>query len=867
MEPQQAIQPYGAPAYEAKALPFQPPARVLGRNGELAAIYSLVRNGAAALLWGPPGAGKSTLASVVASAYLGGKQGGVLWLNAPDDNLDHLVARIGRAFGADTFSPALGDRARHVKAARALLTKNRPLVILDGILDLGLARDFVQSCAVDIPLILTADEDGAGPWTTVELRPLSDSDAQETFRYYSGLREAAHQPDIAGLCRALDGLPLTVELAARLAAVDDLAPAEILNLLPAGKRDSLEAVLAILFNRLNPAVQGVALVLAAAYAATATTELIASLSNVPADRVAPLMRQLILRGLARETRAHTQRAFALHEAVQRYALARLRSAQKLPALEMRTLETVIGYAGRHAADGDGLAAEIDNVLAAAAYATSHGQNDALRRLIAIFEDDAADFVQERGFQPELEELRNLLRLAEAESPGEKAAPAPVKAETRPAPPESGPGVSPHALPATPPPPAEATMPVALRPSAEETRAVASTETLQAITPETALSPVDSDALATPILPPPGDETLPALVTPPPAAPEAPPTLSTEEVTLFSLDTLHAQLDEARLAGDQAREAPILQTIGRYHLDHEEPAGADEAYRNALIIFEQRGDRDGQISTLDALAGLALGRGDTEQALDYAQRGVKLAEEVGDTARLGHLLMTLAEAQAARGLPALDTYARAVEALRTAEDWDNVGVALERLGDLYMAHGQSREALMMLEQALTIFHRQNMLDHEVSTLIKVGSAYAGQGLGPLAHEFLERAVFLARESFNRAGEARALAAIAALHRAANETEDLKRRLRQALYAAFLAGDSAQRAAYARELGLMMVDDTRTLAQAVELLREASASDPADTEVRRLLQRAETRLQRLTTAGSAPPPAEGPALEYAAHAYSV
>ena len=128
MEPQQALQPYGAPANEAKALPFQPPARVIGRNGELATVYSLSRSGAAALLWGPPGAGKSTLAAVVASAYLGGKQGSVLWLNAPDDNLDHLVARIGRAFGADTFSTALGDRARHIKAARSLLTKNRPLV-------------------------------------------------------------------------------------------------------------------------------------------------------------------------------------------------------------------------------------------------------------------------------------------------------------------------------------------------------------------------------------------------------------------------------------------------------------------------------------------------------------------------------------------------------------------------------------------------------------------------------------------------------------------------------------------------------------------------------------------------------------------
>lgn len=414
-----------------------------------------------------------------------------------------------------------------------------------------------------------------------------------------------------------------------------------------------------------------------------------------------------------------------------------------------------------------------------------------------------------------------------------------------------------------------TLPVALRPSAEETRVVASTQTLQTITGETALTPVEveDDSQATPILPELGDATLPALVVAPPAAPEVPPGMSTEEVTLFSLDSLHAQLEEARQAKDQAREAPILQTIGRYHIDHDEAAGADEAFRHALTIFEARDDRDGQASTLDALATLALGRGDTEKALDYAQRGVKIAEVLGDQARLGHLLMSLAEAQAARRLPAMDTYTRAIETLRNAEDWDNVGVALERMGELYMSQGQSREALMMLEQALTIFHRQNMLDHEVATLIKVGNAYAGQGLGPLAHEFYDRAVFLARESFNRAGEARALAAIAALHRASNETDNLKRHLRQALYAAFLADDPTQRASYARELGLMMVDDTRTLAQAVELLREASASDPSDTEVRRLLQRAETRLQRLIAAGSAPPPAQGAALEYAALAYSV
>jgi tetratricopeptide (TPR) repeat protein len=398
----QAIIPHEAPIRERKALPVQPPTQVIGRNRELGQIHLALKAGSAVFLSGGAGIGKTALAAVLANASLAAP-GGVLWFTGYEDDYTTLIARVARAYGVSDLN---------AEQVRALLQKNRPLIVIDGLLDLDAARHFVQQCAKGIPMLLVDTQGGAGPWTPLELQPLSLDDSHTLFRTFSGTNAS---PDIEALCRVLGGYPLTIELAARQTVTEGLTPAELLASLPTSTgSDGSQAVLAIAFKRLQAAVQGMLLVLSALPTGSAGAELLADISNVPPANVVPLLRQLVSRGFVREWANYGQLAYTVHEVVQRYSVGWLKNYNRLVPLEGKALDSVIAYTERHARDTAQdqarLAAEMPNVLAFAAYATDSGKPELLYRLINAISDKAGTFVTGRGFRPELQQMQQLASL-------------------------------------------------------------------------------------------------------------------------------------------------------------------------------------------------------------------------------------------------------------------------------------------------------------------------------------------------------------------------------------------------------------------------------------------------------------------------
>ncbi len=926
MDTQQTFAPHGAPIRNAKLLPVQPPGQVIGRNRELASMHVTLKVGSSVFLSGPSGIGKTALAAMLATAYIASNPGGVLWFSVLEDDVELLIARVGRAYGVNALTVSGEDWSNSVEIIRALLEKNRPLIVLDGLIDLDAAREFVRSCAVKVPTILTNELSAAGPWTPLDLEPLSEADSQALFRFYSGLQDTLYTADIEGLCKFLGGNPLAIELAARQVTVEDRTPAELLTELPSTTgQDAQYMMLSVSFKRLPPPVQAMLLVLSATPTGTATAELIGDLSNVPATNIIPWMRQLVGRALAHELVIYGQFAYSLQESAQIFTRRWLEQYQRLQMTENRALQAVVTYVKRHAhnttADHDRLAAEMDNILGMAAFATETGQGDAVRQLIRLLAQDAGDFVTVRGFQPEIGQAKKLLSLvtsmaaapappetlaeadtrptqaagatrsvleAEPEAPAQAAsaqqresAPAPLAGAEPPADSQATP-VVPH-TPITPAIPTRAEVDETLR----KVREMPIPESLEVTQPSSlvnevvaAMNPPEGSGTsqtkaaseAVPLIEraepetqqplKPAEEKV-SIADEPPISPE-----DTETPTELSLPTLEKQLADARAQGDKAHEAKVLHTLGQYYADRGHPDEALDHYKQALVVYEEIGDNDGVLAALDALAAITAQADDVEGALVYATRGVNLAKQIGERERLGRLQTRLGDVRLALGdLPAaIETYTQAVETLRGSEDWLQIGMVMAKLGSAYLEQDKPEEALKMLEPTLAIFRKERHADYESRVLGTMGATYSALNQWTKAGQYHEQALMLARQSANRAEEAAQLAALGHVCEIQTDRAGAIQYYRQALHVTYLLDDLDLRAEVAFDVGRLLLDDTRTLMQAVQLLRESESLVPND-EARRLLNRADKRVERTHAAGMSLPPAEGNNRDYAAAAYAT
>ncbi len=147
MQSQRTFTPHGAPIRNAKLLPVQPPGQVIGRKRELGAIHAALKAEQSVLLTGQPGIGKTALAAVLATVYSASNPGGALWFNIVEDDIETLIARVGRAYGVNALTTPGSDWTNSAEVVRALLEKNRPLIVFDGLVDLNAAAEFVRQVA------------------------------------------------------------------------------------------------------------------------------------------------------------------------------------------------------------------------------------------------------------------------------------------------------------------------------------------------------------------------------------------------------------------------------------------------------------------------------------------------------------------------------------------------------------------------------------------------------------------------------------------------------------------------------------------------------------------------------------------------
>ncbi|MFF4015413.1 ATP-binding protein [Streptomyces sp. NPDC001843] len=210
---------------------------------------------------------------------------------------------------------------------------------------------------------------------------------------------------------------------------------------------------------------------------------------------------------------------------------------------------------------------------------------------------------------------------------------------------------------------------------------------------------------------------------------------------------------ALVSAQRERSDPWVRAAARYvsafgALGEGDTADAEDAFRTAAEEFRTLGDRWGAALALDALAGLAAGRGERERAVALTDEALGLAERLGALEDCADLLVNRGDHRVdADPAAARADYTRAADLARRAGSPAALAAAQRGLADLALLERDPATAEDLYTQALEQLdpHWVKGLGNRVRTLA---------GLGRIAETRGDRAA--ARARYREAAESAAAA---------------------------------------------------------------------------------------------------------------
>jgi tetratricopeptide (TPR) repeat protein/energy-coupling factor transporter ATP-binding protein EcfA2 len=849
--------PHEAPAKDINALPLPRPERPVGRDEVLKEVYGLVRANTPVLLHGAPGMGKTSLAAALAAAYTQ-QPGGVLWLNDDTQPLSSLLVRIGRAYNNREISNS-DQPGGTVGAVAALLAQHKPFIVLDNIADAFVMQQFVEKCAGNLPMVIISETELEGPWKAIALHPLHEDDAVMLFKQKAGIADNRFDADISAIARQLQNRPYALALTARALVAAKQTPAQfnevVAGVARANNGHPDMTAIAISYRSLNNALQGLILVLGATFRGEASAELLATVSKVPSDVIEQAVGILSQLYLIEKFTRYGQPYYRLHQLVAEYAQRTLKGSNRLASLQAQVRDGLLAYVDKHsapgAADHDRLAAEMDNILALAHWASNQGDRDTPNQLVtALLRAD--DFFKERGY------LHDLLTLRDLGSGSRSAFPAygdePLTRFDQ---------------------DDEDDLDEDLYDEEDEELddededIYADEENLEDVEDDEQISQFRRSLLSEP------DDDLDAetaddliYAAPPVARPPLEP-LRAEPVNPNDIESLRSALHQARQARDTQRQAQLLASIGRLQVAQNKTTEAVATYNDLLSLQDSQDDSDGLVDTLDMLSSLLVKTGSSQAAVMHATRGAQLAESANLPESRISLLMTLGDARQDLGesQAAVAAFSQALELTRRHDDKQHEALALYKLGYAYLDSGDPERAIHTWEQARELFRAQLKRDYEGRVMGGLGTAYAEQERWSEAIQYYKSALFIAREVGDREEEGLHLSNLAQALVEAGQLPEALMTYRQALHLAYLSDDRDEIVSAIVDLVRLMTRSKRLLSIAQLLIQDAENLEPHDRDVMMLSRQIEEMLAAASAAGVAQSPVTGTARDYAANAYAL
>ncbi len=303
-----------------------PASSFVGRDKEVGKIASLLRDGARLLtLTGPGGTGKTRLAIEAAAELVPVFKAGVFWVElAPLRDPALVTEEIAQTLGAtDALASHIGER-------EMLLVLDNLEQVIESARELAA---LVETCPNLAVLVTSRELLRVRGEVEYAVAPLADLEAVELF---CARAHAEPEPAVHDLCRALDNLPLALELAAARASV--LSPRQILerlsgrlDLLKGGRdadprQQTLRATIAWSYELLSAEEQRLFAQLAV-FAGGCTLESAVDVADADMDTLQSLVDKSLLR--------HTHERFWMLETIREYATEQLESSGEAEELRRR----------------------------------------------------------------------------------------------------------------------------------------------------------------------------------------------------------------------------------------------------------------------------------------------------------------------------------------------------------------------------------------------------------------------------------------------------------------------------------------------------------------------------------------------------
>ncbi|KAL9963813.1 hypothetical protein ACROYT_G027358 [Oculina patagonica] len=181
--------------------------------------------------------------------------------------------------------------------------------------------------------------------------------------------------------------------------------------------------------------------------------------------------------------------------------------------------------------------------------------------------------------------------------------------------------------------------------------------------------------------------------------------------------------------------------------------AIEYHERHLKIAKEVGDRAGEGKSYGNLGNAYRSLGDFKKAIEYHERDLKIAKEVGDRAGEGKSYCNLGNAYFSLGdfKKAIEYHERHLKLAKEVGDRAGEGKSYGNLGNAYYSLGDFKKAIEYHERHLKIAKEVGDRAGEGKSYCNLGNAYRSLGDFKKAIEYHERHLKIAKEVGDRAGE--------------------------------------------------------------------------------------------------------------------